>query len=160
MGSADTEPKTTGFERAPATTLSGVTLDGGAHTVEPGAGTGQHDARLPLIGMPELRDLLARVGGDFELPTPDTRAVIVTKGPESESPSRVRELAPSRVPLLMSDEVWQVFKVPMTPYFMLVDGTGMVIGEGAAASWKHLLGLLRQSAEDANAITLDSGRST
>ncbi len=54
----------------------------------------------------------------------------------------------------MSDEVWQAFKVPMTPYFMLVDGTGMVIGEGAAASWKHLLGLLRQSTADANAIRL------
>ena len=30
VGSANTQPKTTGFERAPATTLSGVTLDGGA----------------------------------------------------------------------------------------------------------------------------------
>jgi hypothetical protein len=54
----------------------------------------------------------------------------------------------------MSDEVWQSFKVPMTPYFMLVDGAGMVIGEGAAASWKHLLGLLRQSAADATSIDL------
>ncbi len=37
----------------------------------------------------------------------------------------------------------------MTPYFLLVDGDGMVIGEGAAASWRHLIGLLRQSASDA-----------
>ena len=58
----------------------------------------------------------------------------------------------------MSDETWDVFRVPMTPYFLLVDGSGMVVGEGAASSWRHLLGFLRQSAADAaNPIHLDTG---
>ena len=58
----------------------------------------------------------------------------------------------------MSDETWQTFRVPMTPYFLLVDGQGMVIGEGAASSWRHLLGLLRQSARDRSVRLDPSGR--
>jgi hypothetical protein len=154
LGSAQTRPKTTGFERAPATTLSGVTLDGAATTVSLEQGRGNTMLAFLSSGCLSCQTFWKELGGDFEPPTPATRAVIVTKGPESESPSRIRELAPSRVPLVMSDEVWQSFKVPMTPYFMLVDGAGMVIGEGAAASWKHLLGLLRQSAADATSIDL------
>ena len=58
----------------------------------------------------------------------------------------------------MSDEMWDQFRVPMTPYFLLLDGQAMVIGEGAATNWKHLLGLLRQSASDAatGPVSLDT----
>jgi hypothetical protein len=52
----------------------------------------------------------------------------------------------------MSNQVWDAFSVPMTPYFLLVDRNGLVVGEGAAASWRHLLGLLRQSAADADGL--------
>jgi hypothetical protein len=48
----------------------------------------------------------------------------------------------------MSDDVWDEFRVPMTPYFLYVDGEARVIGEGAASTWTHLLGLLRQSEAD------------
>lgn len=79
----------------------------------------------------------------------DVRPVIVTQGPESESVSRVRELAPPGVTLLMSSEAWADYGVPGSPYFVLVDGvTRRVIGEGTAGSWEQVRGLLTQSLAD------------
>ncbi|MGH8913489.1 MAG: hypothetical protein ACRDZM_03135 [Acidimicrobiia bacterium] len=149
VGSDQTRPRTTGFEKAPASSLTGVDLDGASVAVSLEHGRGSTLLAFLSSGCLSCETFWREFHGDFELPTPDTRTVIVTKGPGSESPGRVRELAPSQVPLLMSDEMWDVFRVPMTPYFLLVDGRGMVIGEGAASSWRHLLGLLRQSAADA-----------
>lgn len=149
VGTASTRPKTTGFEQAPAASLVGVDPEGGALAVNLEHGRGNTLVVFLSTGCLSCQTFWKELSGNFEPPTPDTRAVIVTKGPQSESPSRIRELAPSKVPLVMSDETWQTFKVPMTPYFMLVDGSGMIIGEGAAASWRHLLGLLRQSSADA-----------
>jgi hypothetical protein len=142
-------PRTTGFEKAPTTTLTGVDLAGGALTISLEHGRGSTLLAFLSSGCLSCETFWREFNGDFELPTPDTRTVILTKGPESESPGRLQELAPPRVQLLMSNQVWDQFKVPMTPYFLLVDGDGMVIGEGAAASWRHLIGLLRQSASDA-----------
>ncbi len=157
VGTAQTRPKTTGFERAPSTTLTGVDLDGGTRSIS--LEHGRNDTLLAFLssGCLSCETFWKEFSGDFDLPTPGTRTVIVTKGPNSESPSRVRELAPPRLPLLMSDDVWDTFRVPMTPYFMLVDGAGMVVGEGAASSWRHLLGLLRQSSADGAAIKRTTG---
>jgi len=149
VGSAQTRPKTTGFEKAPTTTLAGVDLAGGVVSMSLDHGRGNTLLAFLSSGCLSCETFWKEFSGDFELPTPDTRTVILTKGPNSESPSKLGELAPERLPLLMSDEVWDTFRVPMTPYFLLVDGSGMVMGEGAAASWRHLLGLLRQSAADA-----------
>ncbi|RPI20411.1 MAG: hypothetical protein EHM57_08080 [Actinobacteria bacterium] len=88
-------------------------------------------------------------GGDLSLPG-DTRLAIVTKGPADESESRIRELAPSRVQTIMSSEAWSDYRVPATPYFVLVDGpSGDVVGEGAANTWSHVLSLLGQAMADA-----------
>ena len=68
------------------------------------------------------------------------RLVIVTKGPDAESESRVRELAPSRFPVVMSTETWVEYNVPHTPYFVYVDGpTGRIIGEASAQSWDQVV---------------------
>jgi hypothetical protein len=149
VGSAQTRPRTTGLEKAPTTSLTGVDLVGSSMSVSLEHGRGNTLLAFLSSGCLSCETFWREFSGDFELPTPETRTVIVTKGPNSESPARVQELAPERVPLLMSDEMWDTFRVPMTPYFLLVDGGGMVMGEGAASSWRHLLGLLRQSAADA-----------
>jgi hypothetical protein len=157
VGTPQTRPRTTGFEKAPATTITGVDLGGGPITVSLEHGRGNTLLAFLSSGCLSCEAFWNEFNGEFDLPTPDTRTVIVTKGPGSESPAKVRDLAPSRLPLLMSDETWDTFRVPMTPYFLLVDGEGLVIGEGAASSWRHLLGLLRQSAADAaNPIHLDT----
>ena len=92
VGSPQTRPKTPASRR-PRPPLSPVSTYRAVRSVslEQGAGT---PGRLPLLRMSELRDIWSEFQGDFDLPTPDTRTVIVTKGPESESPSKVRDLAP------------------------------------------------------------------
>ncbi len=157
-GTTANRPRTTGFEKAPTTTLSGVDITGGPRAISLEHGRGNTLLAFLSSSCLTCQTFWKELQGRFELPTPDTRAVIVTKGPESESPSRLRELAPDDLPLIMSDEVWDISKVPLTPYFLLVDGSVMVIGEGAASTWRHLLDLLRQS--DADAATSPMGLDT
>lgn len=157
VGTVHTRPRSTGFEKAPASTLTGVDLAGSTLSVSLEHGRGNTLLAFLSSGCLSCQTFWDEFRGEFDLPTPDTRTVIVTKGPESESASKVRDLAPARIPLLMSDDMWDTFRVPMTPYFLLVDGSGMVVGEGAASSWSHLLGLLRRSAADsADPIHLDT----
>lgn len=87
---------------------------------------------------------------------PGTRVVIVTRGPEDESPPAVLELAPPGLVTVMSSEAWDDYEVPVSPYFMLVDGTRGVLGEGASATWTQLVGLLEKAVADGG-IVLEPG---
>jgi hypothetical protein len=49
----------------------------------------------------------------------------------------------------MSSEAWVSFAVPGSPYFVLVDGTGRIVGEGTAATWERVVELLSESLADA-----------
>jgi hypothetical protein len=80
---------------------------------------------------------------------PGTRVVIVTKGPDEESRSRIAELAPGDVPLVMSTAAWRSYGVPVTPYFAYVDGrSGRVVGQGSGNTWAHVMSMLRQARGD------------
>ena len=133
----------------PAFDLSGTTPDG-------------EETALALLGGPR-RTLLAflssgcatclefwrEIAEGAVLPA-GVDLVVVTKGEEQESASRVAELAPPGVPVLMSTQAWTDYQVPMAPYFLLVDGPGSAVrGEGAASSWPQLLDLLGQAVDDA-----------
>ena len=146
-------PRTTGFEKAPTSVLTGVEPSGTARTVSLELGSGSTLLAFLSTGCASCHVFWNELSGDFDLPSPDTRTVIVTKGPESESPARVSELAPAGVPLVMSNEMWDTFQVPLTPYFLLIDGQARVVGEGSATSWRRLLALLRRSADDAKRPT-------
>jgi hypothetical protein len=88
------------------------------------------------------------------LPGRDTRLVVVTKDPEDESVSAVRELAVGDHPTIMSSDAYDAYGVPVSPYFILVDGpSGAVVGEGAAANWSQVSNLLTQAAADAGLDT-------
>ena len=77
------------------------------------------------------------------------RLVVVTKGPEIESPSRIGELAPRAFPVVMSTEAWLEYKVPATPYFVYIDGpSGRIIGEGSAQTWEQVVSLWSQALAD------------
>jgi thiol-disulfide isomerase/thioredoxin len=79
----------------------------------------------------------------------NARIVVVTKGRSMESPSRLRELAPGAVPVVMSQEAWEGYGIAMSPYFVYVDGrTGAVRSEGAASSWEQVRSLLRDAMAD------------
>lgn len=154
--SAQPRPRTTGFEKAPASSLEGVGIGGDSLAVSLEHGHGNTLVAFLSSTCSSCQTFWRELSGEFDLPTPDTRTVIVTKGPQSESPLKVAELAPANLPLVMSTETWDTFRVPMTPYFMLVNGEGNVVGEGAASTWSHLLGLLRQSVADSSPVQMDT----
>jgi hypothetical protein len=77
------------------------------------------------------------------------RLVVVTHGPERESPTEVARLAPPALTTVMSSEAFDDYAVPVSPYFILVDGpAGRVAGEGAAATWAQVANLLAQATGD------------
>ncbi len=79
----------------------------------------------------------------------DTRLVVVTKGPAEESLSRIRELAPGDVPVVMSTQAWKDYEVPVTPYFVHVEGpSGEVVGQGSGSTWPQVISLLQQATAD------------
>ncbi len=88
------------------------------------------------------------IGTSTGLPA-DTRLLVVTKGGEQESPSRIGELAPKNVQTLMSTAAWEDYRVPGAPYFVFVDAGGTVAGEGAAQQWSQVISLFRDARGDA-----------
>jgi len=78
------------------------------------------------------------------------RMVVVTKDTEFETPSKLLELAPDGVPLIMSSDAWDRYRVAGSPYFVLVDGpSGRIRGEGTATNWPQVESLLRDAIADA-----------
>ena len=90
--------------------------------------------------------------GVSHLPDPDTRVVVVTNGPDAESPAAVADLAPPGLVTIMSNEAWDDYGVPVSPFFALVDGpSGRVVGEGSGTSWDQVVDLLAKAVADAGA---------
>lgn len=94
-----------------------------------------------------LWDDLRREGRPPAVP-PAVRLITVTKDPSHESPSRLRELAPATLPVIMSSTAWRDYRVPGAPYFVYL-ARGRVHGEGSASSWTQIASLLRDAIEDA-----------
>jgi hypothetical protein len=88
---------------------------------------------------------------------PGARLLVVTRGLDEESESALREREPASVPLLLSDEAWDAFEVPGSPYFAYVDAAGQLVGEGSGGSWPQVLDLLTQARADAALRTKGSG---
>jgi hypothetical protein len=86
--------------------------------------------------------------GERRLP-PSVQTVIVTRGSDRERPARLRTLAPLGVPVVMSSQAWDDYRVPGAPYFVLVDGA--VRGEGVATTWQALASLVSDAITDQQA---------
>ena len=130
--------------------MSGLTPDGEAAAV---AVLGvPHDTLLAFLSSGCLTcngfwDALG-AGGDLGLPA-GMRVVAVTKGPGEESESSVHGLASPGQTVLMSTEAWLDYEVPGSPYFVHVNGpSGRVVGEGTAATWAQVVGLVTRAAGD------------
>jgi hypothetical protein len=95
------------------------------------------------------RDIADEPSGDDG----DERLIIVTRGPEMESPAEVAALAPQGVTVVQSTEAWEAYGIAGAPYFVLVDGaSGEIRGEGSAAAWGQVRELLgRATADQAHA---------
>ncbi len=138
-----------GESQGPAHDIVGVTPSGG--TARAAVVATRHSTLLAFLssGCLTCRDFWSAFAGHLELPGDDTRLVVVTQGPESESPGAVAELAPPGVRVLMSSEAWDAYGIPVAPYFLLVDGpSGEIIGEGAASTWESVVRLLGQALAD------------
>jgi hypothetical protein len=95
-------------------------------------------------------------GHGIEELAPGVRVVAVTKDGSHESPSRLRELAPAGLPVLLSSVAWDAYSVPGSPYFVYVED-GAIQGEGSATQWPQLASLLRDARADMRAAGPRSG---
>lgn len=86
---------------------------------------------------------------DPALPRTVDRLVIVTRSNDEESPAALQNLAPSNLTVIMSSQAWDDYGIPVSPYFVLVDGpTGSIEGEGAASTWTQVGSLLARAEAD------------
>lgn len=77
------------------------------------------------------------------------RPVIVTKGPEHESPVIVAGRG-GRVPVVMSTAAWSDYEVPGSPFFVLVDGSSSRrIGEGSAPEYAQIVNMVERALAEA-----------
>ena len=84
--------------------------------------------------------------------------MIVTKGPEAESPSDLRRLAPPGTVVVMSSDAWAAYQVPGSPYFVLTDGDRPgVVGEGTGGSWPQVERLMTSALGDAGLTSATPG---
>jgi hypothetical protein len=148
-GSIGLGPTRRSTGQAPVSAISGVTLDGEARSFALTESRGYILAAFLSSGCSTCKAFWSSFGRELDLPHPDIRPVIVTKDAAEESTSDLRSLAPDDIPMVLSSESWDAFRVPGTPYFQLIDATtGAVLGEGSAANWSRLLEMIRRSLGD------------
>lgn len=139
-------------DTVPTDAITGVTLDGQSRSIALTGTRGYVLAAFLSSGCSTCRPFWSSFDRELDLPHPDIRAVIVTKGSGEESMSELKTLAPRDLPVVMSSETWDAFRVPGTPYFQLIDAVdGAVLGEGSAADWGRLLEMIRQAIGDEQA---------
>jgi hypothetical protein len=84
------------------------------------------------------------------------RLVVVTRGPEAESPGTIANLAGDggdAVPVVMSSEAWEHYDIPYAPYFVYISGrAGRVMGEGVAAGWEEVRKLVANAVADGTTV--------
>ncbi len=79
------------------------------------------------------------------------RLVVVAKDLDEESRSALTERQPAHLELVTSSSAWEHFAVPGSPYFVYVDRSGRLVGEGTAATWPAVVTLMAQAQADAPA---------
>lgn len=169
VAGAEPQPAPDGFDTAPGVPGPAELLGAGAADIV-GTDPRGDAVAVGVVGQPHrtliaflttgcttCRGFWASLSQGVELPAPDVRLVVVTKGEEAESPAAVAELAPADLTVVMSTDAWEDYGVPVAPYFALVDGDE-VVGEGAAATWSQVTDLLGRALADNGRAPL-AGRS-
>ncbi len=128
--------------------ISGSTLDGETVAVPLAAGTDTLLAFLSSGCLPCQAFWEAFTAPELQVPG-GARLLVVSKDLAEESASALAARTSTSVPLLTSTQAWEDFSVPGSPYFVYIDGTGRVVGEGSAASWPAVATLMGQAYADA-----------
>jgi hypothetical protein len=130
--------------------LVGQTLAGDAVKLALGAGAPPTLLAFLSSGCSACGPLWSALRDGARVPV-GTRLVVVTKGPERESVTRLSELAPVQHELVMSTPTWDQLAVPATPHFVLVDGgSGRIAGRGTGMSWEQIVTLVEQANGDSS----------
>jgi hypothetical protein len=137
--------------------LVGTTPDGDALSLA--VGGVRHDTLIAFLtsGCQTCRGFWE----SFRAGAPDVpggaRLVVATRGPEAESPGSIGNLAGrsgTAVPIVMSSDAWEHYDVPYAPYFVYVSGpAGRVVGEGVAATWDEVRGLVANAVADGTTVS-------
>ena len=143
---------TKGTNNGTVSDISGTTPRGGALAV---GLVNRHERTLLAFlssGCTTCRNFWDAFASDAALPRSVDRLVIVTKSNDEESPAALANLAPERHAVVMSTQAWSDYGVPVSPYFVLIDGaSGTVEGEGAASTWTQVGSLLSRAEADVEA---------
>ena len=131
-----------------AADVAGATLRGDSAKVSLAPGSPPTLLAFLTSGCTSCRNFWDAFGEGMPGELGDVRVVAVTKDGSHESPSRLRELAPSGLPVLLSSAAWDAYSVPGSPYFVYVED-GAIQGEGSATQWPQLASLLRDARADA-----------
>jgi hypothetical protein len=135
--------------------IVGETLAGDSVKVRLGPGSPTTLLAFLSSGCAACGPLWESLQRDSHVPA-GARLVIVAKGPEEESATRLRELAPRAPELLMSTGAWRDYSIPGSPHFVLVDGgSGAIAGRGTAASWEQIVSMVEQAVSDSSAAGAD-----
>lgn len=132
-----------------AVDIAGATLEGDAVKVALTGGAPHTLLAFLSSGCLTCARFWEALRPDVREPLPgDARPIIVTKDSSHESPSKLRELAPGDIPVVMSSDAWDAYSVPVAPYFVYVGEGGQVLGEGAAEGWDQITSLFRDALAD------------
>jgi hypothetical protein len=140
------------LQTAPGGAVTGVTPQGATVSVSLAGSRGFTLLAFLSSGCGTCKTFWTEFGtAGHQSPRGGVRTVIVTKSAVDESLGDIRRLAPADPLTIMSSEAWDDFQVPFTPYFVLVDtDRGVVVGDGAAAGWQQLVGLVDRALGDAS----------
>ena len=72
------------------------------------------------------------------------RLIVVVQ--DGDNIERMRALAGPTLTVVLSDAAWQSYEVPGSPHFVYVEGsTGRIRGQGTAATWAQVFGLMQHA---------------
>lgn len=130
--------------------VAGVNPEGDAVSVSATAGAGLTLLVFLSSGCTSCAGIWRSLGGEPSTTLPaGLRVVVVTKGPDLESPAAVHSQAPAGVAVVMSSAAWSDYEVPGSPFFVLIDtGEGRRVGEGMANQLSQVVELVRRAADD------------
>jgi hypothetical protein len=132
--------------------LTGSTLDGEDVAI-PLQGTRSTLRAFLSSGCTTCKQFWTAFGKGVPAVPADARLIVVVRDLAEESPSALRKLAPSDVPVVASTSLWDGIDVPGSPYFVLVSPAGRIVGEGSAATWPQVADLLGQAHADAGSTS-------